>query len=150
MSTASCGVGAFLKASLAINSSTMKKQVFIDNIAMEAEAVFYVNGDINVTPCDFELGQHIVNGAAIVSQKGRMVTQVNGASHFRPFATGTGSRYRKLFSTPHGEVKETNDQVIFQLRFPKKLGKDLIEALLQNESEQMREWVQSRETETKW
>ena len=117
---------------------------------MEAEAVFYVNGDINVTPCDFELGQHIVNGAAIVSQKGRMVTQVNGASHFRPFATGTGSRYKSLFHTPHGEVKETNGQVIFQLRFPKKLGKELIEELLCEESEQMQEFVRTRETETKW
>ena len=144
------GVGAFLKTSLVINSRTMAKQVFIDNIAMEAEAVFYVNGDINVTPCDFELGQHIVNGAAIVSQKGRMVTQVNGASHFRPFATGTGSRYRKLFSTPHGEVKETNGQVIVRFRFPREYGKEYIEKLLREESEKILEFIRSRETETKW
>ena len=143
-------VCALLKTSLVINSRTMAKQVFIDNIAMEAEAVFYVNGDINVTPCDFELGQHIVNGAAIVSQKGRMVTQVNGASHFRPFATGTGSRYRKLFSTPHGEVKETNGQVIVQFRFPKKYGKEYIEKLLREESEKILEFIRTRETETKW
>ena len=128
----------------------MSKKVFIDNIEMETQTVFYLNGNIIITPCEFELGQNIVSGKAIVSQVGRMVTEDNGTSHFRPFETGTGRRYKSLFHTPHGEVKETNDQVIFQLRFPKKLGKELIETLLHNESEQMQEWVQSRETETKW
>lgn len=128
----------------------MAKQVFIDNIEMETQTVFYLNGNIIITPCEFELGKHIISGATVLSQKGRMVTEDNGTSHFRPFETGTGSRYKSLFHTPHGEVKETNDQVIFQLRFPKKLGKELIETLLHNESEKMQEWVQSRETETKW
>ena len=128
----------------------MAKNIFIDNIDMETQTVFYLNGNIIITPCDFELGQHIISGGNIVSQKGRMVTEDNGTSHFRPFETGTGRRYNPLFHTPHGEVKETNDQVIFQLRFPKKLGKELIEALLCEESEQMQEWVRTRETETKW
>jgi len=128
----------------------MKKQVFIDNIAMETETVFYLNGHIITTPRDFELGQHIVNGAAIVSQKGRMTTERNGASHFRPFATGTGRRYRTLHRTPHGEVKETQEHVIIQLRFPKKLGKEIIAELFTAESEEMLEWINSRETETKW
>ena len=130
--------------------STSMKKVFLENTEMETQTVFYENGHIIITPCSFELGQNIVSGKTIVSQVGRMVTEDNGTSHFRPFEKGTGSRYRKLYSTPHGEVKETNDQVIFQLRFPKKLGKELIETLLHNESEQMQEWVQSRETETKW
>lgn len=128
----------------------MSKKVFIDNIEMETQTVFYLNGNIIITPCEFELGKHIISGATVLSQKGRMVTEDNGTSHFRPFETGTGSRYKSLFHTPHGEVKETNDQVIVQFRFPKKYGKDYIETLLREESEKILEFIRSRETETKW
>ena len=130
--------------------STSMKKVFFENTEMETQTVFYENGHIIITPCSFELGQNIVSGKAIVSQVGRMVTEDNGTSHFRPFEKGTGSRYRKLFSTPHGEVKETNGQVIVQFRFPKKYGKEYIETLLREESEKILEFIRSRETETKW
>ena len=35
--------------------------------------------------------------------------------------------------TPHGEVKETQDSIIFQFHFPKRLGKILIVSMLRNE-----------------
>ena len=124
--------------------------VFIDNIQMETQTVFTSDGNINIYPCSFELGQHIVAGGNEVSQKGRMTVEDDGTSHFRPYAKDTGSRYRTLFVTPHGEMKETGGSVIFTLRFPKRLGKDIIAALHRTESEQQAGYITSQYSETQW
>ena len=50
-----------------INSDTMTKNVFVESINMETQTVFHNNGSINIYPCDFELGQHIVSGGTVVS-----------------------------------------------------------------------------------
>jgi hypothetical protein len=68
-----------------------------------------------------------------VSQKGRMVTLDDGTSSFRPYASDSGHRYKTLFRTPHGEVKETKKSIIFQFRFPKRYGKILIVSMLRDE-----------------
>ena len=39
-----------------------KQNVFIENLLMETQTVFTENGNINIYPCIFELGQHIVAG----------------------------------------------------------------------------------------
>ena len=117
---------------------------------METQTVFTENGNINIYPCAFEQGQHIVSGGGEASQKGRMVTEDDGTSHFTPYAKDSGSRYRQLFRTAHGEVKETRVTVIFQLRFPKRLGKALIESLYRDEAEQQAAFIKTRRTETQW
>ena len=129
----------------------MKNRVFIGNLQMETQTVFTENGNINIYPCAFEQGQHIVcGGGGEVSQKGRMVTEDDGTSRFTPYAKDSGSRYTTLFRTAHGEVKETLGSVIFQLRFPKRLGKALIEALYRDEAEQQAAFIKTRKTETQW
>lgn len=125
-------------------------KVFINDLQMETQTVFMQNGNINIYPCAFELGQHIVASGEQASQKGRMVTDKSGTSHFHPYAKDSGSRYTSLFRTAHGEVKETLDSVIFQLRFPKKLGKALIETLYRKETEEQEAWIKTRRTETQW
>ena len=126
------------------------KKVFINNLQMETQTVFTENGNINIYPCGFELGKHIVSGGVEASQKGRMVTEENGTSRFTPYAEGSGSRYHTLFRTPHGEVKESGSTVIFQLRFPKRLGKRLIESLYDEEISEMQAFIKTRREETLW
>ena len=129
----------------------MKTKVFIDNLQMETQTVFTENGNINIYPCHFEQGKHIVaGGRSEASQKGRMVTDDDGTSRFTPYAKDSGSRYTTLFCTAHGEVKETLESVIFQLRFPKRLGKALIEALYREEAEEQAAFIKTRRTETQW
>lgn len=128
----------------------MKKKVFIDDLQMETQTVFYADGDININPCGFELGKHIVHGGTRASQKGRMVTDDDGTSHFHAYAKDSGSRYRTIFRTSHGEVKETRGSVIFQLRFPKKLGKAIIRKLHRDETEQQSEFIKTRRTRKQW
>ena len=128
-----------------------KQQVFISNLQMETQTVFTENGNINIYPCSFEQGQHIVaGGMSEAIQKGRMVTDDDGTSRFTPYAKDSGSRYRQLFRTAHGEVKETLGSVIFQLRFPKRLGKALIESLYSEESQEQAAFIKTRRQETKW
>ena len=124
--------------------------VFIGNLQMETQTVFTENGNINIYPCSFEMGRHIVRGSDQASQKGRMVTDDNGTSRFTPYAKDSGSRYTQLFRTAHGEVKETRDSVIFQLRFHKRLGKALIEALYNEETSEQAAFIKTRRTETQW
>ena len=128
----------------------MQKNIFIQNLRMETQTVFTENGNINIYPCSFELGQHIVSGGNQVRQKGCMVTEDDGTSHFHAYAKDSGSRYNTLFRTAHGEIKETRHCVIFQLRFPKRLDKELIESLLRKEQEELRAFVKTRREETKW
>ena len=133
------------------SNGTRENNVFIETINMETQTIFHNNGSVNIYPCDFELGQHIIaNGRNIASQKGRMTTDDDGRSHFRPYAKGSGHRYMRLFDTPHGEMKMTKENIIFTLKFPKRFGKALIEKLLGEESDMMKAYVKSRRTETHW
>ena len=144
-------VGAFLENFSRNQFRTMQQQnVFIENLQMETQTVFNQNGNINIYPCGFEAGQHIVSGGDRASQKGRMVTEDDGTSHFRAYAKDSGSRYNTLFGTAHGEVKETRDSVICLLRFPKKLGKALIESLYSEETEEQGAFIKTRRTEIQW
>lgn len=128
----------------------MRKNVFVESINMETQTVFNTNGSINIYPCDFELGQNIVARGNVASQKGRMTTDDDGRSHFHPYAVGSGSRYMRLFDTDHGELKTSQKNIIVRLTIPKKLGKEVIEKLLREETEQIKAYIKSRRTETKW
>lgn len=128
-----------------------QENVFIQNLQMETQTVFTEKGNINIYPCSFEMGQHIVGGGAgVATQKGRMITEHDGTSHFTPYAKDSGPRYNRLFRTAHGEVKETCENVIFQLRFPKRMGKALIESLYHEETDEQAAFIKTRQTETQW
>ena len=124
--------------------------VFVDNVNIDTQTTYSENGKININRCPYEENPHLVQNGDRVSQKGRMVTEDDGTSCFRPYAHGSGSRYNTLFQTAHGSVKETLNDVIFQLRFPKRLGKILIESMLREEQEELTAFVKTRRSETKW
>lgn len=99
----------------------MKKQknVFVEDIHMETQTVFQHNGDINIFPCEFERGQQIVaNGASRVSQKGRMVTADDGASHFHPYRHDSGSRYVTLWTDPYTRLKMSKTRLVLTVNVP--------------------------------
>ena len=125
-------------------------KVFIDNINIDTQTTYSENGKININRCPYEENPHLVQNGDRVSQKGRMVTEDDGTSCFRPYAQNSGSRYNTLFQTAHGTVKETLNDVIIQLRFPKRLGKALIEAMFKDETEEVAAFIKTRTTETNW
>jgi len=124
--------------------------VFIDNTSIETQTVYFENGKIKVSPWKLEENHHIVADGNFVSQKGRMVTEDDGTSVFRPYAVGSGSRYKTIFCTGHGMMKETKNDIIVQLHLPKRLGKAMIKALLMEEVEEMCAFIKTRRTKTFW
>lgn len=111
--------------------------IFVDNVNIDTQTTYSENGRINIYRCAYEENPHLVLHGNTASQKGRMITEDDGTSCFRPYAVDSGSRYNTLFQTAHGEVKETQGNIIFLLRFPKKLGKDYIASILgEEQSEQ--------------
>ena len=142
---------AVLKLLLTNSIRNMKQQnIFVENINMETQTVFHASGDINIYPCDFERGQQIVAGGTHASQKGRMITEDDGTSHFKHYRQNSGCRYNRLFTTAHGDIKESESTVIFTLRFPKRIGKALIEALYNDETEEMKAYIKTRRIMTEW
>ena len=133
-----------------MNKNVKQTNVFIDTIQIETHTIFFENGSIYTSPCAFEENPHLVLHGDRASQKGRMVTEDDGTSHFHPYATDSGSRYNTLLRTAHGTVKETQEQVIFQLRFPKRLSKAIIEHLFRKETSEQAAFVRSRHNETQW
>ena len=79
-----------------------------------------------------------------------MITEDDGTSHFKHYRHNSGSRYNRLFTTAHGDIKESESTVIFTLRFPKRMGKALIEALYNDESEEIKAYIKTRRTTTEW
>ena len=115
-----------------------RKRIFVENIKMNTQTVFTENGNINIYPCGFELGQHIVLNGNTASQKGRMVTDDSGTSHFMPYAVDSGSRYVELFATTNGELKRTRKNLIVKLSLPMAIGQmAIVEAM----SDQIQEMV---------
>lgn len=110
-----------------------RENVFTDSIRLETQTVYNTNGNINIYPCSFEENHYLVVHGDSAKQKGCMVTRDDGTSHFYPYAVDSGSRYRILFRSAYGEVKETRRQIIFVLRFPKYLGKKAVVKLLSAE-----------------
>lgn len=126
------------------------QNIFVDNINMETQTVFHASGDINIYPCSFERGRSIVAQGTRASQKGRMVTEDDGTSLFRPYAKDSGARYRKLFQTAHGEVKATKESIIVAFRFPQRMGRTLIEALFGEETAEVKAFIKTRRQDTEW
>ena len=56
----------------------------------------------------------------------------------------------RLQAITHSEVQEPLRNVIFQLRFPKRMSKALIQALLREEQEEQQAFVKTRREETNW
>lgn len=129
----------------------MKKiNVFVDNVNIDTQTRYFENGNINIYRCAYVENPHLVLHGDRVSQKGRMVTQDDGTSSFRPYAVESGSRYNRLFETAHGTVKETQNDIIIQLRFPKRLGKALVGTMFKDESEEVAAFIMTRPSETNW
>ena len=124
----------------AMKKTSRKKNVFIDTIKIESQTIYAENGSINIYPCAFEENRNIVVNGDVASQKGRMVTEDDGTSHFRPYAVDSGSRYNTLQRTAHGEVKESMSGYIFVLRFPKKMGMATIAGILGREQAEQQDF----------
>lgn len=121
------------------------KQVFIEHLHMETQTVFHANGDININPCGFELGQHILaGGRESVCQRGSLQTDDDGTSRFRAYKSDKSRVLELLFKTRHGDLKCTKHSIIARLAFPKELAPEDIAKGLECEIREMVKCIMAR------
>ena len=141
-----------------------KKQLLVQNVQMDGSINFMTNGDINVYPCPWEQDKQVTNGSR-VRYEGGIEVDADGRTRIKRWKRGSrGPLHETLFETAHGAVKMTrpqyrsdngrrrleNEYVYVTFKFPKKYGRDIIEALYSQEKEQILGFIQSRKEETIW
>jgi len=141
-----------------------KKQLLVQNVQMDGSINFMTNGDINVYPCPWEQDKQVTNGSR-VRYEGGIEVDADGRTRIKRWKRGSrGPLHETLFETAHGAVKMTrplyrsdngrrrlkDEYVYVTFKFPKKYGRDIIEALYSQEKEQILGFIQSRKEETIW
>ena len=148
-----------------MKATTFKKQILLQNVQMDGSINFQTNGDINVYPCPWESHKEVTNGSR-VKYMGGIEVDADGRTRVKRYNIGSrGPQHETLFETAHGAVKMTRPQypasghgyrrlsdefVYVTFKFPKKYGRDIIEAIYRQEKEQILGFIQSRKEETAW
>ena len=88
-------------------------------------------------------GRLRLKGCTIIEPGARMV--------FRPYRTGSGSRYKMLFKTEHCDVMQTQGGVVIEKwRFKPVMTAEDIRKARQVEGKKLDAYYQSRKEETVW
>ncbi len=118
-------------------------RVFSDSFKMETETVFHKDGTIKTFPCAYELGQQITCTGGTVVMKAKVTVDADGNTSVMPYQQDSGERYHRLMKTEHGAVLETKQNIIVKLAFKKRLGRFVIADMLEDEIDDMIEFIES-------
>lgn len=102
----------------------MAKNILLDNVQMDTQTAFFVNGDIKVYPCSYEQDKAPITSDPKVSYKGRITVMEDGNTNVMAYNIGSqGPRYKELFATEHCSVLITHGgSLIERWKFKKKLS----------------------------
>ena len=102
----------------------MAKNILLNDVQMDTQTAFFVNGDIKVYPCSYEQEKTPVTHEKKVSYKGRITVMEDGNTDVTAYNIGSqGPRYKELFATEHCSVLETHGgSLIERWRFKKKMS----------------------------
>ncbi len=117
---------------------------------METETIFHEDGRISTYPCSYELGQQITSNGGVAKMKAKVMVDPDGNISITPYHTDSGERYRRLFKTRHGEVKETQDDIIVKLQFRKRDGRLCIADMLEDEIDDITEFIETTNDIKQW
>lgn len=100
----------------------MAKSILLDNVQMDTQTAFFVNGDIKVYPCSYEQDKTPITSDTKVSYKGRITVMEDGNTNVMAYNIGSqGPRYKELFATEHCSVLMTHGgSLIERWKFKKK------------------------------
>ena len=141
-----------------------QEQQLLQNVKMDGSVCFQTNGDINVYPCPWESDKKVTDGAR-VRYRGGIEVDADGRTRVKRYHDGKyGPKYEVLYETAHGKVQMSHPQirpgdkyrriseefVFVTFKFPKKYGVALMEALLQEEHEEVMSYLNTRKEETVW
>ena len=140
------------------------QQILANEVSMDTQTKFHVNGDVNIFPCGW-VDEQVTNGG-VRQTRGRMAIEEDGTSHYKAYRTNTGPKRELLFETRHAAVEMTRpiyrtdrpshkrrldmEYVYVTFKFPKKLGLALMKSLYAEEADEVMAYLKTRKEETIW
>ena len=101
----------------------MNKNILLNDVRMDTQTAFFMNGDIHVYPCDYEEYKAPIMSEKKASFRGRITLMENGEAEVKRYHIGSQPpMYRKLYSTEHCDVVMSQAGNVYERwRFDKKL-----------------------------
>ena len=130
---------------------TMNRQILIDDVRMDTQTAFFMNGDIKVYPCSYEQDKAPVTRDGKASYRGRITVMEDGNTSVKAYNEGTGPRYKTLFTTEHCTVQQTQGGcIIVKWNFRRRMNSTDIREAMERETPMITGFFRSRKEETVW
>ncbi|MDO4985676.1 MAG: hypothetical protein Q4E48_08265 [Prevotella sp.] len=137
----------------------LTKQLIQQNVQMDGNVNFMVNGDINIQPCPWEQDVDLTDGKPVY-YRANLEVMADGQTRVKAKRTGSrGPLYQTLFETAHGTVKivpqrkqrhPEREQLIVEFKFPRRYGLALTKALYEEEADLVLSYFKTRKEECLW
>ena len=122
----------------------MAKKILLNNVQMDTQTSYFVNGDINMYACPWNEEVSLTDGSK-TSYRGRITVMSNGDTHVKAYRDGSqGALYKVIYQTEHCRVKLYNSgRIVEEWSFDKKLSIHDIWAIRKREASQVNSFFQS-------
>ena len=137
----------------------LTKHLLQQNVQMDGNVNFMVNGDINIQPCPWKQDVDLTDGRP-VHYLANLEVMADGQTRVKAKRTGSrGPLYQTLFETAHGTVKivpqrkqrhPEREQLIVEFKFPRSYGLALTKVLYEEEADQVLSYFKTRKEECLW
>jgi len=137
----------------------LTKQLLLQNVQMDGNVNYLVNGDINIQPCPWEQDKQVTEGRPVY-YRANLEVMADGQTRVKTKRTGSrGPLYQTLFETAHGTVKivpqrkqrhPEREQLIVEFKFPRRYGLELTKKLYEEESDQIMSYFKTRKEDCLW
>ena len=134
-----------------MDNKRFKRLVVNDDVKMDTVTVYSEN-QIKVDACPWmkEKADEVAPDGRL-RLRGTTTIEPGAGMVFRPYRTGSGSRYKMLFKTEHCDVLQTQGGVVIEKwRFKPVMTAEDIRKARQVEGKKLDAYYQSRKEETIW
>ena len=92
----------------------MDKNILLNDVRMDTQTAYFVNGDINIYPASYEHPDPMTSKST-VSYPARITVMEDGNTRIRPYKVGSaGPRYKIIYRTEHCDVQLWNNHKIVE------------------------------------
>jgi len=120
----------------------MKKNI-LKSITMDTETTFHENGDVTSNPKIWEVNKIPVTATGrTIDLRGRCLLRPSGNFHFQAYRSGTGSRYRTLYTVLNGTLKTTKRRKLMTLSFDERITSRQMADAIRSQANEIANYVE--------